>query len=177
MTEVWCGKRSLPITRHPCSQKAEREPGGTKVKAAEDGQVRPGSSTPLLGKDLSLGPTDGGGDAERTREMAMCLHAMQENTHISQSTRVRAKTHTRKGTPQWQGSGFYDPAFSVEKNPSSRSYQAYLDAQIQMKSTILSSLLTYKNLISRILFKASCHSGSFSRGTETNSKACDDWKA
>lgn len=98
MTEVWCGKRNLPITRHPCSWKAEQEPGGTKVKVAEGGQVRPDSSSPLLGEDLSLGPTDRAGDAERAREMVMRLHTMQENTDISQSMRVRAKTHTRKGT-------------------------------------------------------------------------------
>lgn len=105
MTELWCGKKNLPITRHPCSWKAEREPGGTKVKVAEGGQVRPDSSSPLLGEDLSLGPTDGAGDAERAREMAVRLHTMQENTDISQSMRcVPRRTpgrtlHKRPG--QW----------------------------------------------------------------------------
>lgn len=100
MTEVWCGKKNLPITRHPCSWKAEREPGGTKVKVAEGGQVRPDSSSPLLGEDLSLGPTDGAGDAERAREMAVRLHTMQENTDISQSMRcVPRRTPGRARTP------------------------------------------------------------------------------
>lgn len=97
MTELWCGRRIFQLPEHPCSWKAEREPGGTKVKVA-GGQVRPDSSSPVAWEDLSLGPTGGAGDdAERAREMAVRLHAMQENTDISQSMRCVPR-RTRKGT-------------------------------------------------------------------------------
>lgn len=77
--------------------------------------------------------------------LAMCLNTVQEDTDISQSTMAREglckeEGHFRNG----KAKNFNNLVSSGEKNPSCRSSQVYFDVHIQIKSKILSSLLTYR---------------------------------
>ena len=105
MTEVRCGKRNLPVTRLSGSQQAPRE---RRRRAG--------------GSGLTLAPRCSGGPRWRWGHWGASgdgrvPHTMQENTETSQSTRLRAKTHTRKDTPQAaKGRDLHNLVFSAEKH-------------------------------------------------------------